>query len=375
MKKNKIRMLVDIIMVIVLFSLYDKNAISMRYHEVAGLVLFGLFICHLALQWKWIKRVTSKIFSRELPAKTKVCFWVDILLLISLTFVTVSGVLISKTILTNISASGIFWKMGHYFAAALSVILCGVHLGLHWGFIKGMACYALRKYHGKAPQAIAACLAALIMVFGAFQFAASDFSRWLAAPFIGGTAGEAMQRETAQNQQNGQQGNSSNDAISSATNQAGSGSKIQQQSFQIPQGNTQNGQSGNSQGNTQNGQSGNSQGNTQNGQSGNSQGNTQNGRQGGPQGEFKGERPDRFGGFDGDGPRGAAGGEHGSGGLLRVISTICKYFSISVLFAGLTVLIENGLKKRKINQMAKESAAEAEVIDVTEFTETKEDQR
>lgn len=339
MKKNKIRMLVDIIMVIVLFSLYDKNAISMRYHEVAGLVLFGLFICHLALQWKWIKRVTSKIFSRELPAKTKVCFWVDILLLISLTFVTVSGVLISKTILTNISASGIFWKMGHYFAAALSVILCGVHLGLHWGFIKGMACYALRKYHGKAPQAIAACLAALIMVFGAFQFAASDFPRWLAAPFIGGTAGEAMQRETAQNQQNGQQGNSSNDAISSATNQAGSGSKIQQQSFQIPQGNTQNGQSGNS------------------------------------QGEFKGERPDRFGGFDGDGPRGAAGGEHGSSGLLRVISTICKYFSISVLFAGLTVLIENGLKKRKINQMAKESAAEAEVIDVTEFTETKEDQR
>ena len=39
----------------------------MRFHEIGGLVLFALFLLHNALNWKWVKTVSARVFQRGLP--------------------------------------------------------------------------------------------------------------------------------------------------------------------------------------------------------------------------------------------------------------------------------------------------------------------
>ena len=56
---------------------------------------------------------------------------VDLLLFVSMTCVIITGLLISKTLPTAIEG-GFRLKAWHYFFSSLSIVLTGVHLGLHW---------------------------------------------------------------------------------------------------------------------------------------------------------------------------------------------------------------------------------------------------
>lgn len=49
-------------MLVLLALMYRKRAISMKFHEWGGIALFGLFLIHKALNWKWICAVTGGIF-------------------------------------------------------------------------------------------------------------------------------------------------------------------------------------------------------------------------------------------------------------------------------------------------------------------------
>ena len=74
-----------------------------------------------------------------------------------------------------------FWKMAHFFFAALAIILVGVHVGLHWNFIKSMFLKLL-----KLPRVIArplgiVCLAG-ILLYGGYSATTTSFPRWLATP-------------------------------------------------------------------------------------------------------------------------------------------------------------------------------------------------
>ncbi|HEY8462729.1 MAG TPA: DUF4405 domain-containing protein [Bacillota bacterium] len=183
MKKNIVKISLDIIMFFLLFLLYKKNAISMSFHELGGLIVWGLFLIHIGLNWKWIVGVSKKLFDKSLPAKTRIGYIVDVLLLITMSFIIISGIMISKVIFTRISGAGVFWKFGHFFAAAIAIILVGIHIGLHWSFIKNIFAKIL-----KFPPAIAKplgiiCLA-LILIYGGYNITTSNFTRWLNRPFI-----------------------------------------------------------------------------------------------------------------------------------------------------------------------------------------------
>lgn len=62
--KNKWKLLIDLIMVFVFVTLYDKHAISLEYHEIAGFAVLGIALVHLALNWRWVVG-TTKTFSGE----------------------------------------------------------------------------------------------------------------------------------------------------------------------------------------------------------------------------------------------------------------------------------------------------------------------
>jgi uncharacterized membrane protein len=193
MKKNRVKFLLDIIMGILLFAMYSKNAVNMSFHEIGGLAVCGLFLIHKGLNWNWIVSITKRFFDKSLPSKTRVGYFVDLLLLVSMVFIAVSGIMISKTILTEISSSWTGWKLGHLFISAVVIILVGIHAGLHWSFVKNMFGNILKLPRGLS-RPLSILIIAAILIYGGYSTVNSSFGQWLSIPFTSqsSTGGEGL---------------------------------------------------------------------------------------------------------------------------------------------------------------------------------------
>jgi len=179
---NVIKIIFDIILSVLLVLMFNKTVISMEFHEIGGLILCAFFVIHILLNRKWIVSVSKKLFSKDLAFKLRFGYVIDFLLLIAMSAVLVSGIFISKVVFTGISVHSGSWKIIHFFAAALLLVLVGIHVGLHWGFVTGM----FKKYV-KLPGAIAKpvsiILVSAVVLFGSYSVATSNFNSWLTAPF------------------------------------------------------------------------------------------------------------------------------------------------------------------------------------------------
>lgn len=182
-RNNAVKIILDIIMALLLVLMYRKNAISLSFHELGGLAVCGLFLIHKVLNLNWIKGITIRLFSKTLPTRTRIKYVLDFLLLVSMTFILISGIMISQVYFTWLQVSGsMFWKTGHYFASAASLILVGVHIGLNRLFIKNMFTRVI-----KIPKAVSKplgiILLAAVVAYGGYSIATTSFVRWLTAPF------------------------------------------------------------------------------------------------------------------------------------------------------------------------------------------------
>jgi len=176
-QKRSWKLIFDAVMLVLLILMYRKQVISLTFHEVGGLALIGLVVMHLLFNARWIGAVTKRLFSKSTGIHARACYVVDALLLLALLAVGVSGVLISKVVF-SFHAAGSF-KTLHYFSAALSVILMGVHLGLHADYIFGKL---LKKSANKAAKIILAAVLAAAVLFGSYSLYSSSFVSFLTAP-------------------------------------------------------------------------------------------------------------------------------------------------------------------------------------------------
>lgn len=182
MKKNSLKIVIDIIMTVILLSMYNKKAISMEYHEIGGLFLIGLFIIHNLLNWSWIKNISLRLTDKKLPVRSKICWIINFFLLVSFILIAISGIFISKTVLINISGDIVLWKSIHYFVSALAIILIGIHIGLHWNYLKGFVTNKI-KLPVKFGKILGTTLIAFLLISGVYNTISSDFSHWIALPF------------------------------------------------------------------------------------------------------------------------------------------------------------------------------------------------
>lgn len=179
-KKNWFKLLLDTAMVVVLALLYRKQAISLAFHEIAGLALMGVFIIHILLNGKWVGATVRRLFARTTPGKARLLCIVDTALLVCFALIGISGAMISK-IVFSFNAGG-SWKAIHYFCAALSILLMGVHLGLHSTWIGGML-KKLLHLSPRASRAVVSVLTLVICVFGVWNFCTTSFAQWISMPF------------------------------------------------------------------------------------------------------------------------------------------------------------------------------------------------
>jgi hypothetical protein len=113
-------------------------------HELIAALFGGLAFMHILIHWQWITKVSQRFFSR-LPRQTKINYLLNVLLLLAVGLTGFSGLLMSKTLGYNTSES--FISEIHETASAVSMLIVGSHLLLHWKWIFN----AVKRYLLPAP--------------------------------------------------------------------------------------------------------------------------------------------------------------------------------------------------------------------------------
>lgn len=163
----------------VLFVLFFNKSVlgGQPFHEIAGLVFAVMYFTHILLNWKWVVNVTCKIFDRKLQWNLRGSYALNLLLLICMTFVIISGILISKVVFPNIQVTNQGWfHVTHIAVSYLTLVLVGVHVGLHWQRVVNVwkkiwrinTSFAWGHYAARA-------LTVLILVFGVYEMNSHGF--------------------------------------------------------------------------------------------------------------------------------------------------------------------------------------------------------
>jgi hypothetical protein len=184
MKKSWMKLGLDLIMAIGLFSLFSVAAVGLAFHEIAGLALFGAFILHMAFNWRWIVSFTRRLFNKNTPFKVRLGYVLNVLLLISFLVIIFSGITMSKFVFAGVFEEVDTFKSAHYFFSAFALVLVGIHTGLHWAFIKGMISRSF-KFPKAVLKPLAAAALLLIVFGGAWSLTSSSFIPWIASPVLG----------------------------------------------------------------------------------------------------------------------------------------------------------------------------------------------
>jgi len=166
-------------MAITFVLLFNKKMVlgGLVFHEIAGIGIgLGIFV-HILINIQWIKKVTIRLFDRKLPGKTRLGYLLNLLLLISMIFMLVSGILISKILFPNLRLGNESWfKLSHISISYLTLILIGIHIGLHWKWIINYSKKLFNIKSSKATGVIAKLAMVILLVFGSYEMIATNFA-------------------------------------------------------------------------------------------------------------------------------------------------------------------------------------------------------
>lgn len=136
MKKQHFKYCLDIIMTICFVCIMKIMITGISLHEKLGLIIGGLVILHLILNYKWIKGMALRIFDAKLNLVTKISVILNIVLAVLTVLLIVSGILVSVTIFKDIAAENRdLWACIHKRLALLLFVCISIHIGLHWKMI------------------------------------------------------------------------------------------------------------------------------------------------------------------------------------------------------------------------------------------------
>lgn len=189
---NIFKIVLDIVMCVLLVLLYNKLAVTgLEFHEIAGIVIIVFFAVHIIVNFKWVKQVTLKFFTNKVNFRTRLSYVVNLLLFISMLFILISGISISKVVFPNVRLLGERGYKGlHAAVSYISHILVGIHVGLNWNWVmvvfKKMFNISRKSVFLKAASLI---LTTIILIFGVYKAYSIDYFSKLSpiAEHIGGS--------------------------------------------------------------------------------------------------------------------------------------------------------------------------------------------
>lgn len=166
--KQKCKIILDIAMTVMLFVLMAYQITGQLAHEWVGAAMFVCFIAHHILNARWAGNLLKGKYNGFRIFQTAI----DLLLLVDMLALMVSGIRMSLYVFTFIPGFGSIAaaRRLHMLASYWGFVLMSVHLGLHWGMVTGM----LRKAGGGRPSPAKTAAAwgagGLIGAYGAYAF-------------------------------------------------------------------------------------------------------------------------------------------------------------------------------------------------------------
>lgn len=168
--KQIVKILLDIVMAALFTVLVFGFGTSMFFHEVAGMLIFLLYIFHLILNGKWIKRSFKNLFDGSITKKNLLYLSSDVLLFVGMTTIIITGVLISQVlfslnIVNDISVASAI----HNYASYVSLGVLVLHIALHAKYLvnsfKKIFSSLRQKTVRRTAVSFAALLAAVAIIY------------------------------------------------------------------------------------------------------------------------------------------------------------------------------------------------------------------
>jgi hypothetical protein len=133
----KARFILDAALFVIYLIAMNTDGTGIPVHEWLSVGVAIVVIMHLLTEWEWTISVLSRFF-RRLFSLSRLHFVVDTLLFVVFTLVMLSGFLVSQSILPLFGFSvpfGPTWRIIHAVSGDFSLVVLGVHVGLHWRWI------------------------------------------------------------------------------------------------------------------------------------------------------------------------------------------------------------------------------------------------
>lgn len=164
--KQKVKIVIDFFMTILLLMLMVYPITGQLAHEWAGAGMLLLFIAHHVLNCRWYRGLIRGRYNGLRIVQTGI----DVLLLADMLALMFSGIRMSRYVFSFLPGFGsiALARRLHLLASYWSFVLMSVHLGLHWSMVTGM----LRRMAGKPSKgqtAIARCVGLMIGLYGAYS--------------------------------------------------------------------------------------------------------------------------------------------------------------------------------------------------------------
>ena len=141
-------------LLLVFFVLANVPQISLVFHEWISLVFIIPFVVHLLLHWNWSMTVPRRFF-KGFSAEIRFNVIFDTVLYLLMVFVIGSGFLASEVLLPMFGEfrAQPFWTEAHHQYSNLLMAMVGIHLGMHWSWIKQTTRAIFQKQSGSEPLA------------------------------------------------------------------------------------------------------------------------------------------------------------------------------------------------------------------------------
>lgn len=167
MKKQSVKIIVDVIMTVILMLLMAFELIGRTAHEWLGVGMFVMFVIHHILNRKWTTHLLKGKYTPIRIFQTLLAVLVLVCILCSM----VSGIVLSRYVFSFLPIEGgrSWARTLHMIGAYWGFVFMSLHLGIHWNMMIGMS--------GKAagnPSAlrtwILRILGAAVAAYGAYAF-------------------------------------------------------------------------------------------------------------------------------------------------------------------------------------------------------------
>ncbi len=167
--KMKIKIILDFLMTVILLVLMAFQITGQELHEWFGSGMLVLFLLHNILNFKWYKNLFKGRYTMFRVLQTVI----DLAVLISMLCLAYSGMLMSQYALSFIPLDGsmALARQMHMAASYWGFVLMGIHAGLHYGMVVGMAGKAVKgRRIPKVAVWVLRVFAVLIAAYGAVCF-------------------------------------------------------------------------------------------------------------------------------------------------------------------------------------------------------------